>query len=173
MVKEEPEDEGPEEPAEEDLLPVPPGLVLDSLSALLKSGRVLLGFRNAGGEWGVNGKLEGEWCSFKAGKDSACQYLKAGEALATEAADGWADSEIELLEQLRQELAKLPTSQAPQPLALQPRRCRRAVFNYHRAEFAKQRKERAKAKAKAAAATAADDDCVSVAQSKQANAAKA
>ncbi|CAE8602728.1 unnamed protein product, partial [Polarella glacialis] len=57
-----------------DPVPVPPGVVLDKLSSLLSSGRVLLRFDD-GKKWGVNGKLFDKWCSFRASADAACRFV--------------------------------------------------------------------------------------------------
>lgn len=142
-VKEEPEE--PE--VQSDPVEVPPGVVLDKLDSLLNSGRVMLHFSKAGGKlWGINGKLDGTWCSFRVEADGSCQF--ADETVwSTETPDEWADSEIEWLEKLGKKAVDFPSTAAAQPSALRPRECRRAVFTYYRAEHAKQKKAKAKAKA--------------------------
>eukprot|EP00408_Alexandrium_pacificum_P042334 CAMPEP_0171242176 /NCGR_PEP_ID=MMETSP0790-20130122/45529_1 /TAXON_ID=2925 /ORGANISM="Alexandrium catenella, Strain OF101" /LENGTH=200 /DNA_ID=CAMNT_0011708915 /DNA_START=57 /DNA_END=656 /DNA_ORIENTATION=- len=148
QVKEEPEEPEPES----DPVEVPPGVVLDKLEALVTSGKVLLRFQPAGSKgWGINGRVAGQWCSFKADAAGVCEFVDDTVWL-TEGSGEWAESELEWLERLQKQAFDVPCTPAAQPTALRPRLCRRAAFTYHKAEFAKQRQARAKAKAQAAKA---------------------
>jgi len=143
VKEEEEEDEIPNEPVE-----VPPGVVLDKVEQLLSSGKVLLRYTATHGKgWGINGKVDNSWCSFKIEIDGTCQLVD-DTVWVTETSSEWADSEVEWLEKLRTLALKVPTMQAKQPSALRPRECRKAVFQYHKAEYVKQRQAKAKAKAK-------------------------
>eukprot|EP00930_Biecheleria_cincta_P019122 TRINITY_DN14691_c0_g1_i2.p1 TRINITY_DN14691_c0_g1~~TRINITY_DN14691_c0_g1_i2.p1 ORF type:complete len:583 (+),score=151.50 TRINITY_DN14691_c0_g1_i2:28-1749(+) len=122
-----------------DPVPVPPGVVLDKLSALLCTGRVLLRF-NAGDSWGANGIVCGRWSSFSVGSDGVCRFVDEVDWRTGDGSE-WADSELQQLEELRQEAEKLPVTEALQPSALKPGLCRRAVFQFHRAEFARKRRK--------------------------------
>lgn len=156
-AKEEPESD--QEPAP-DPIPVPPGVVLDKLDSLVNFGRLLLRYSNTvDGGWGINGKLSGHWCSFRAESDGECRF--EDEVAWSAEADGWADSETEWLERLRLQVQSVPTSAAPQPSALRPRECRRDSFTFHRAEH---QRRRALAKAKGATAQSSAEVKVPIAK---------
>mmetsp|Transcript_52385 Transcript_52385/g.101202 ORF Transcript_52385/g.101202 Transcript_52385/m.101202 type:complete len:678 (+) Transcript_52385:62-2095(+) len=143
VKEEEEEDVIPNEPVE-----VPPGVVLDKVEQLLSSGKVLLRYSTTHGKaWGINGKVDNNWCSFKVEIDGTCQLVD-DTVWVTETTSEWADSEVEWLEKLRTLALKVPSTQTKQPSALRPRECRKAVFQYHKAEYVKQRQAKAKAKAK-------------------------
>jgi len=149
VKEEEEEDVIPNEPVE-----VPPGVVLDKVEQLLSSGKVLLRYASTHGKtWGINGKVDNSWCSFKVEMDDSCQFID-DTVWVTESTSEWADSEVEWLEKLRTLALKVPIAQTKQPSALRPRECRRAVFQYHKAEYAKQREAKAKAKAKSTSVAA-------------------
>jgi len=148
-VKEEPEEDDTQAMADPAL--VPPCVVLEKLEELLTKGRILLRYQPAGSKnWGVNGKLDAEWRSFKATANNVCQFVD-DTVWTTDDRDGWADGEIETLEKLQQRALQIPATSAEQPSALKPRTCRRTVFKFHKANYAEKRMAAAKAKAKAKA----------------------
>lgn len=132
----------PDDPVE-----VPPGVVLDKLEELLGKGRVLLRYQRKAG-WGLNGKVDRSWWSFRVEANGACQFVDDS-IWVTERSSDWAESELEMLERLRKEVLRISATMLEQPSALQPRACRRAVFAFHRGEYAKQHPSKAKPKAAA------------------------
>jgi hypothetical protein len=148
-VKEEPEEDDTQAMADPAL--VPPCVVLEKLEELLTKGRILLRYQPAGTEtWGVNGKIEAEWRSFKVAANTVCQFVD-DTVWTTDDREGWADGELETLGKLQQKALQIPATSAEQPSALKPRTCRRTVFKYHKAKYAEKRMAIAKAKAKAKA----------------------
>mmetsp|Transcript_56551 Transcript_56551/g.106070 ORF Transcript_56551/g.106070 Transcript_56551/m.106070 type:complete len:430 (-) Transcript_56551:29-1318(-) len=160
VVKEEEEDvDRPLENADEsealNLLgeptPVPPGVVLDKLSALLFTGRARLRFSSGSG-WGVNGVVFNTWTSFRCAGDGACRFVDEAD-WRTGPRPEWAESELQQLEELWDKAKLLPCAGSSQPSVLRPRLCRRAVFEFHRARF---KNKRAAARPKAAVAASSD-----------------
>lgn len=152
QVKREPkDDEDAGIPPDEELVPVPPSVILGKLQALLKTGRVLLRFEQTllGPGWGVNGIIGGTWCSFSTDQANICKYIDPNGFWATESGDGWADSELRRLRELRAEVEmkiSLPTDEqgedVQQPCALRPRQCRSVAFAFHRSRWAARRAAR-------------------------------
>lgn len=160
-VKEEPEADD-EDPGL--LMEVPPGVVLDKLEELLKDGRSLLRFEGASEEgWGVNGKLNGHWCSFRQEPEQT-QFVDDA-VWCTERAAPWAEYEKERLENLHLKAAPLPATKLPQPDARHPRKCRRTLFEYHKAVWTQRRaqgKVQVKPVAKGKAQTKAQPAAVAI-----------
>lgn len=139
------------------------------LEELLTNGRVMLRYQAAAGEaWGVNGKLNAEWRSFRAETDAVCRFTD-DMVWATEDREGWADAELETLEQLHEQALKFPATSSKQPSALKPRQCRRAVFDFHRGKYNEARMAKAKAKAKTQAVAQAAEKQAAVAKAKAAD----
>jgi len=135
-------EEDPQETSPPDPFQVPPSDVLDKLGLLLKSGKALLRYSHTGEVgWGLNGKVADRWCSFSAEVDGVCRF-EDELALVTESAQVWASLELEKLKRLAQEASQLPSTNAPQPGAHRAKDCRRAVFDFHRAEHVKRRRAR-------------------------------
>jgi len=126
-------------PCGDDMIPVPPGVVLDTLDALLRTGKALLRYSHTlvDDGWGVNGTMNGHWCSFAATTNRVCYSVDADGWWVTEGTDVWADSEMERLDQLCTQAKLLPAANAHQPSALAPRKCRKAVFDHYRTQHAK------------------------------------
>lgn len=140
-VKQEPDEPEPDT----DPIEVPPSVVLDKLEALVQRGRVVLRFKPPKGEgWGIIGKVDDAWCTFRIEGDGASKFVD-DTLWATPSRDEWAESEVEWLERLRKEADHFPCSDSAQPSGLRPRLCRRAVFAYHKREYAKTHKPVAKA----------------------------
>eukprot|EP00927_Polykrikos_kofoidii_P078453 TRINITY_DN75275_c0_g1_i1.p1 TRINITY_DN75275_c0_g1~~TRINITY_DN75275_c0_g1_i1.p1 ORF type:complete len:679 (+),score=148.93 TRINITY_DN75275_c0_g1_i1:79-2115(+) len=141
-VKEEPGEEEPCNPA--DPVDVSPGVVLDKLEALVTGGRVLLRYGSAeqvaGNLWGVNGKIDDVWRSFRVREEGVCEFVD-DTVWVTDPAIDWAQSELEWLEQIRSDAEKVPCSSASQPTALYPRLCRKAAISYHSAVFEREHPE--------------------------------
>ncbi|CAE7567471.1 unnamed protein product [Symbiodinium sp. CCMP2592] len=125
--------------------PVPPGVVLDKLSAMLSTGRARLRFAS-GRSWGVNGVVFNTWTSFRCDPDGSCRLVDSAD-WRTGTREDWAASELQQLADLREKAHGLPCTASSQPSVLRPRQCRRTVFQFHRERF---KKKRAAAKPKAA-----------------------
>ncbi|CAE7616788.1 unnamed protein product [Symbiodinium sp. CCMP2456] len=127
-----------------DATPVPPGVVLDKLSAMLSTGRARLRFAS-GRSWGVNGVVFNTWTSFRYDPDGSCRLVDSAD-WRTGTREDWAASELQQLADLRKKAHCLPCTASAQPSVLRPRQCRRMVFQFHRECF---KKKRAAAKPKA------------------------
>jgi len=108
---------------------VPPSVILDKLQVLLESGKLLLRFRGPESDdvcWGINGCLDGRWCSFRVVDEGACDFVD-DESWLSEPAEEWADSELECLERLRKAANAVQCSLSPeQPLGNSARECQKA-----------------------------------------------
>ena len=122
---------------------VPGTVLLDKLSALLHTGRGKLRYVSEGG-WGVNGILFERWSSFRANSDG-CRFVD--EADWRTGAEDWTEEERQQLADLRSQAELLPSSSLPQPSALRPRSCRRALFRFHRERFREKRVKKVAPKA--------------------------
>ncbi|CAE7299758.1 unnamed protein product [Symbiodinium microadriaticum] len=120
-----------------DATPVPPGVVLDKLSAMLSTGRARLRFAS-GRSWGVNGVVFNTWTSFRYDPDGSCRLVD-GADWRTGTREDWAASELQQLADLREKAHCLPCTASAQPSVLRPRQCRRMVFQFHRERFKKKR----------------------------------
>ncbi|OLQ08774.1 hypothetical protein AK812_SmicGene7690 [Symbiodinium microadriaticum] len=118
-----------------DATPVPPGVVLDKLSAMLSTGRARLRFAS-GRSWGVNGVVFNTWTSFRYDPDGSCRLVD-GADWRTGTREDWAASELQQLADLREKAHCLPCTASAQPSVLRPRQCRRMVFQPTRHALAK------------------------------------